>query len=58
LDTFTKLTLPLNEKGQQEIPDKIFNGRRCKFVIAKSGKTFFCGKVKDDDWPSEMKPTI
>ena len=51
MDKFTKFTLPMNEKGQQEIPDKIFNGRRCKFVIAKSGKTFFCGRVKDDDWP-------
>lgn len=52
LTRFTKINLA------DEIPDKIYEGRRCRFVIAKSGKTFFSGFIKDpSEWPSEVKPT-
>jgi hypothetical protein len=47
-----KINLP------DEILDKIYECRRCRFVIAKSGKTFFSGFIKDpSEWPSEVKPT-
>lgn len=29
---------------KDQVPDKIFCGRKCKFVIDKEGKTFYCGE--------------
>ena len=35
------------DKDKDEEVDKIFCGRFSKFVIAKSGKTFYLGESKD-----------
>lgn len=51
-EKFTKVDLP------GEIPERIFEGRRSRFVITKSGKTFFCGQIKNSvEWPNQMQPT-
>lgn len=44
---FTQVKLP-----KDEVPDKIFCGRKCKFVIAKSGKTFYMGESNEFELPN------
>lgn len=36
---FTKISMP-----KDEVPNKIYCGKRCKFVIAESGKVFYAGE--------------
>jgi alpha-tubulin suppressor-like RCC1 family protein len=37
---------------KSEVPDKIFCGRKCKFVIDKEGKTFYCGESEEYELPN------
>jgi len=37
---------------KDEVADKIFCGRRNKFVIGKSGKTFYCGESIEFELPN------
>ena len=38
-DDFTLMKMP-----KDQVPDKIFCGRKSKFVIDKEGTTFYCGE--------------
>jgi hypothetical protein len=48
-EDFTLIKMP--EKS--ELPDKIFCGRKCKFVIAKDGKTYYCGESMESELPND-----
>jgi hypothetical protein len=45
-EDFTLIKHPKNET-----PEKIFCGRKCKFIITKSGKTFFLGESNEFELP-------
>jgi alpha-tubulin suppressor-like RCC1 family protein len=40
-----------------ELPDKIFCGRKCKFVIAKDGKTYYMGESVESELPNDSNQT-
>jgi hypothetical protein len=48
-DDFTIMKMP--EKS--ELPEKIFCGRKCKFVISKDGKTYYCGESMESELPND-----
>ena len=51
---FTRVEFP-----PSEVPAKIFEGRRSRWVITNSGKTYFSGMIKtSEEWPRQNQPTF
>ena len=51
---FTRIEFPPGE-----VPERIFEGRRSRWVITNSGKTYFSGMIKtSEEWPRQRQPTF